>query len=110
MERTAFLKAKARLEAFKLNLPKKFIGENYVQEYHEILDRISEQTSETFDDFRIPDSAIFKRIRTWTGSLTDPLVSRTPNYTKTRYCDYALFAMKLDGAIIFIGYMAPKSS
>lgn len=109
MDKTAFLKAKARLEAFKQNLPRS-IKEKYVVEYHQILDQIQAQTGERFDDFRIPETEL--SVRPTGGSRsgrygTGPMIW---NYSKERYCDHEFFAIKLEGALAFIGYMTPPKS
>jgi hypothetical protein len=110
MDRTAFLKAKARLEAFKQNLPGGSIEEIYVREYHEILDKIEAQTGEDLDDFRIPGSQLAARPTSGSRSGrygTGPIVW---NYSKERYCTHDFFAIKLDGVLNFVNYMTPSKA
>lgn len=92
-----------------MNLPRGSIEEKYIREYHHILDQIEEQTGENFDDLRIPDHELAPRATSGSHTGLYGTGQIKWNYSKERYCDYDFFAIKLDGALVFIGYMTPTS-
>ena len=103
MDEMKLLEAYARLSAFKDNLPDIYsIGENYVHEYHSILDLLKETSNLDPSGFRVPDSEVQKRI------TSSSMEGNT--YSDIRYCDRAFLTMKVDAILRFFAYQMPDSS
>ena len=101
MDDIALLKAWSRLQAFRKNLPSGPIEESYVTEYHNILLAIEQLTGHKLGDFLLPNGALHY-IGTGRHSNQQTMQSRS------RFCDSAIFLMKLDASIMFFSSFIPE--
>lgn len=93
MNQIPLLKTWARLQTCRQNLPDGNIEESYVIEYHNIINALEPLTGHALQDFLVPDTALQ---RTASGR----------NY-QLRYCERAMFLMKIDAAITFLNSLVP---
>ena len=84
------------LTALKSNLPDiSIVGENYVREFHSILDLLAESTGYELARFGVPSSEVQPTIVSGnyrTGETT---------YSEAKYCERSFLMMKIDAVLGF---------
>lgn len=65
MDEIISLKAWSRLEMLHKNLPSGNIKEDYIADYHNILKTLEQETGQSLDEFRIPESQIQRHVRSF---------------------------------------------
>ena len=124
MNQDNIIRAYTRLVALKDHLPEKGWGvkENYINDYHQIIDILSKETGTSLDEFKIPNREInYKVTSIWPD---DPYTGEQGGQTHTdeRYCERALFLSKIDTILSYfqivylsngeeknkIGFQAPE--
>ncbi len=107
MGATEFLKAVAKLEAFRSNLPEWDIDEEFVEDYHSILRVLEQETGERlFQDFNIPDARLERQVTSITPANRGNRFQRKVTYRDKRSCDRNFFLMRLDGALNYLSALA----
>ena len=107
MDTKELLKALALLQAFRQNLPNGSIEEDYVIEYHQILEAIQQQTGEELKDFFIPANKLEHEVAGTSPPTRGNHFRPQTHYTDERFCDLEFFRMKLDAAINYLNYLLP---
>jgi hypothetical protein len=108
MGATEFLKAVAKLQAFRSNLPEWDIDEEFVAEYHNILVSLEQETGEQFfADFNIPDARMERQVSSYTQPNRFNRFQGTTRYRDKRSCDRNFFLMRLDAAINYFNSLVP---
>ena len=104
-----FLKAAAKLEAFRTNLPEWDIDEEFVIEYHNILRALEQETGEQLlEDFNIPDAQMERQVSSYIQPNRFNRFQGTTHYRDKRSCDRNYFLMRLDAAINYLNSLVPS--
>lgn len=99
--------AYSRLDGFRKNIPedKNHIKENYVVQYHQIVDLLESVSEKKLQNFKVPPNELERLMATYnteTGQAT---------YTDERYCERAMLLIKVDALLTYFAMMtntAPK--
>jgi hypothetical protein len=103
-----FLKAVAKLQAFRTNLPEWDVDEEFVVEYHSILRTLEQETGEQLiEDFGIPDARMENQISSVTPANRGNRFQRQTSYRDKRSCDRNFLLMRLDAAINYLNSLMP---
>ena len=82
------------LAAIKRNIPTKFeIAKSWVSDFHSVLDRVEKSTGQSLQDFRIPDTDLYKE------SLGGNPKTGEVYYSGKVLIDRTRFLLKLDAAL-----------
>ena len=124
MNQDNIIRAYTRLIALKDHLPEKGWGvkENYINDYHQIIDILSKETGTSLDEFKIPNGEINPRITSVWPSIPSLGQRSGQTFTDERYCERALFLSKIDAILSYfqivylsngeeknkIGFQAPE--
>lgn len=95
----------SRLSALRQNLPNNYnIHEKYLKEYHEIIDLLEKEISNSLNEFKIPIIEVKPQI---TGG--DYSTGET-YYSEDNYCEKSLFLSKLDAILSYfsIAYLSEE--
>jgi hypothetical protein len=103
----------ALLQALKLNLPDNaYIEEHYVQQFHQLIDRLSETSGRALNSFRVTDSDL---TYIWVGQdepveVTDDEILDEDQSTISdyRYCARNRLATLIDGVLISFNSDPPR--
>ncbi len=110
MNQDNIIRAYARLIALKDHLPEKGWGvkENYINDYHQIIDILSKETETSLTEFKIPNGEINYEVTSFWPD--DPYTGEQDGqtYTDERYCERALFLSKIDAILSYfkIAYLS----
>lgn len=99
--------AYSRLDGFRKNIPedRNHIKENYVGQYHQIVDLLESVSGKKLQNFRVPPNE-FERLMATYDSETEQAT-----YTDERYCERAMLLMKVDALLTYFAMItnsAPK--
>lgn len=98
-----YVRLYSRLHSLKANLPEnKYISENYVQEYHIIIDDLSKAATIELSEFKIPPSEIKPSIIGNKANITGELSwVQESSYSETRYCERNIILSKMDALLMY---------
>ena len=103
----------ARLRALKLNLPdSSSVEEQYVQEFHTLLELLSEMSGRDLTGFRVPDSKLLRIMYDdpENGDFDGNEDEDAPLFSDVRYCARNFLVMQIDGVLIFFGREPPPKA
>jgi hypothetical protein len=89
--------AYTRLVAFRKNIPEKTVfgvEESYVKEYHDIISLLEKETGGDLTQFRVPSSAIIRRVS------SSSYLTGAKEYTREKYCEKTILCMKVDALLL----------
>lgn len=97
--------AYSRLDGFRRNMPETatHIKENYINEYHQIVDILETVIQKPLQGFRIQSSELARMEATFDSE------SEQCTYTNEYYCEKAMLLMKVDALIVFLSTSANSS-
>ena len=97
--------ALAEFDGVRHNVPG-YVSEQFVRDYHAVLDRLADATEEELEPFRIPITELKPRIVSFQlGGRRRP---GSKQYSKDNYCDSNLFQRKIDGLSRYIPTIEQK--
>jgi hypothetical protein len=100
--------ALARLQALCDHLPKTDLSENYINDYHAILDSTQVEIHQDLSPFRIPQSELVRHISniSWEGGYRGNQIS----YGQELFCPPHVFRIALSGVLNFIKTCPPTQA
>lgn len=107
MNQIRLAEAYARINALKAHLPEAYVVEQkYVEEFHEVLSVLEQESCADLSKFRIPESEVRPRVisvRRMRGSVT---------YSDRSYCERSFLMMRIDGILGFFSLQmaTPKTA
>ena len=98
MSQIELFEAYSRLEGLKNNIPNKdSIRDNYVIDYHSILDLLEKITNINLSGFRVPSEEL------------KPYQWHTGDTTREKYCPRPVLMMKVDAVLMFFRFQMGDS-
>ena len=103
MNQDNIIRVYTRLLGLKNNLPKDCFGikENYVNDYHQIVDILARETEISLDEFMVPDQEMENKMTSCWPDNEFFGQKAGAKYSKDRYCERELFLSKLDALLSY---------
>ena len=92
----------AKFEAMYKNLPRE-VTENYVRDFHEILDLLQQASGEDLASFRVPGSRVQPIVTSFN------MISGRQTYSDVRYCERAYLLTQMDGVRGYFDILNPPA-
>jgi len=93
----------AEFHAIRTNVPD-YVTEEFVSDYHAVLDRMSAASEEDLDSFRIPAAELKPRL------VSFHMMSGRKNYSEDNYCDSNLFQRRIDALTRYLPHIQETMS
>lgn len=105
MNIVALYEAYSRLDGFRRNVPENgiHIKENYVVQYHQIVDLLESVSGKQLQNFRVPPNELERLMATYNTE------TEQATYTNERYCERAMLLMKVDALLTFFAMQTNTS-
>lgn len=105
MDQDKILRAYTRLKSLKDNLPQTYdVHEKYIQEYHEIVDLLTEETGNSLNEFKVPDKELERKITSMWPSIPYTGQKAGKRYSKERRCERDVLLTKLDALLSYFEF------
>jgi len=98
------IRAYTRLLALRKNIPQEqSVKENFVQDYHQIVDLLAKETASDLEEFKIPANEVRHKVTSTTvcSPFSDEKLHKERSCSEDRYCEAALFFSKLDALLSY---------
>jgi hypothetical protein len=105
LERDKILRVYTRLKSLRNNLPQRYnIHEKYVQEYHEIVNLLSEETGSSLKEFKVPDEELERKVTSAWPSIPYLKQKAGRRYSEERRCERNMLVSKLDALLSYFEF------
>jgi len=105
MDEDKILRAYTRLKSLKDNLPQGYdIHEKYVQEYHEIVNLLSEETATPLEEFKVSDGELERKVTSAWRSIPYLKQKAGRTYSEERRCEKNVLVAKMDALLSYFEF------